>query len=69
MNTKKNIHEVRFPNVCVLSSIIYYIVPSTGIIVLAINAVGFLKVIQVPILQRIMVISKIKYDFFFFLLL
>ena len=66
MNTKKNIHEVRFPNVCMLSSIIYYIVPSTRIIVLAINAVGFLKVIQVPTLQCIMVISKIKYEFFYF---
>ena len=68
MNTKKNMHEVRFPNVYILSSIIYYIVPSTIIIVLAINAVGFSKVIQVPILQCIMVISKIKYEFFHFLL-
>ena len=38
-----NMHEVRFPNIYRLSHIIYYIVPLTIIIVLAIKAVGFLK--------------------------
>ena len=43
MNAKENMHEVRFPNIYILSHIIYYIVPLTIIIVLA---VGFSKVIQ-----------------------
>ena len=44
MNAKENIHEVRFPNTYILSHIIYYVVPLTVIIVLAIKAVGFAKV-------------------------
>ena len=43
MIAKENMHEVRFPNIYRLSHIIYYIVPLTIIIVLAIKAVGFLK--------------------------
>ena len=46
MNAKENMHEVRFPNIYILSHIIYYIVPLTIIIVLAIKAVGFSKVRQ-----------------------
>ena len=45
MNAKENMHEVRFPNIYILSHI-YYIVPSTIIIVLAIKAVSFSKVKQ-----------------------
>ena len=40
----QNMHEVRFPNIYILSRIIYYIFPLTIIIVLAIKAVGFSKV-------------------------
>ena len=43
---KENMHEVRFPNICILSHIIYYIVPLTIIIVLTIKAAGFSKVRQ-----------------------
>ena len=46
MNVKENIHEVRFPNIYILSHIIYYIVPLTIIILLAIKAVGLSKVRQ-----------------------
>ena len=46
MNAKENMHEVRFPNIYILSHIIYYIVPLTIIIVLAIKAVGLSKVRQ-----------------------
>ena len=46
MNVKENIHEVRFSNIYILSHIIYYIVPLTLIIVLAIKAIGFSKVRQ-----------------------
>ena len=46
MNAKENMHEVRFPNIYILSHIIYYIVPLTIIIVLAIKAVSFSKVRQ-----------------------
>ena len=44
MNAIENIHEVRFPNIYILSHIIYYILPLTIIIALTIKAVGFLKV-------------------------
>ena len=44
MNDKENMHEVRSPNIYILSYIIYYIVPLTIIIVLAIKVVGFSKV-------------------------
>ena len=40
----QNMHEVRFPNIYILSRIIYYTFPLTIIIVLAIKAVGFSKV-------------------------
>ena len=43
MNAKENIHEVRFPNIYILSHIIYYIVPLTIIIISTINAVDFFK--------------------------
>ena len=46
MNVKENMDEVRFLNIYILSHIIYYIVPLTLIIVLAIKAVGFSKVRQ-----------------------
>ena len=46
MIAKENMHEGRFPNIYILSHIIYYIVPLTIIIVLAIKAVGFSKVRQ-----------------------
>ena len=42
----KNMYEVRFPNIYILSHIIYYIFPLTLIIVLAIKAIGFSKVRQ-----------------------
>ena len=43
MNPKQNVHEVIFPNIYILSHIIYFIVPLTVIIVLALKAVGFSK--------------------------
>ena len=46
MNAKENVHEVKFPNICILSHIIYHIVPLTIIIVLVINTAGFSKVRQ-----------------------
>ena len=52
MNVVENMHEVRmmhdgrFPNIYILSHIIYHISPLTTIIVLAIKAVGFSKVRQ-----------------------
>ena len=46
MNSKENIHEVRFPNIYMLSYIIYYIVSLTLVIVLTIKAVGFSKARQ-----------------------
>ena len=46
MNVKENIHEVRFSNIYILSHIIYYIVPLTLIIVLAIKAIGFSRIRQ-----------------------
>ena len=39
-------HEVRFPNICIQSNIIYYTLPVIKIIVLAIKAVVFLWVRQ-----------------------
>ena len=42
----ENMHEGKFPNIYILSHIIYYIVPLTIIIVLAIKTVGFSKVRQ-----------------------
>ena len=58
MNAKENMHEVRFSNICILSHIIHYIHPLTMITALAIKAVDFLHY------DNIMVISKIKFDFF-----
>ena len=55
MNAIENMHEVRFPNIYIRAHI-YYIRQLTLIIPLAIKAVGFL--------QCVLVISKIKYDFF-----
>ena len=40
MNAIENLHEVRFPNIYILSHIIYYIQPLTIIIASAIKAVG-----------------------------
>ena len=56
MNAIENMHVVRFPNVYILSDIIYFIHPLTTIIDLAIKTLVFL--------QCIMVISKIKNEFF-----
>ena len=47
MNAKENMHEVRFRNIYILSYVIYYIVPLTIIIVLAIEPVAFSKVRQI----------------------
>ena len=44
MIAKENMLEGRVPNIYILSHIIYYIVPLTIIIVLAIKAVSFSKV-------------------------
>ena len=44
MNAIENMHEVRFPNIYILSNIIYYIHQLTINIALAIKAVGFSKV-------------------------
>ena len=46
MNAKKNVHDVRFLNIYILPDIIYYILPLTIIIVLAIKAASFSKVMQ-----------------------
>ena len=46
MNAIENMHEVRFPNIYILSNIIYYILPLTVIIAMAIKSVGFSKVRQ-----------------------
>ena len=46
MIAKENMHEGKFPNIYILSHIIYYIVPLTIIIILAIKAEGFSKVRQ-----------------------
>ena len=43
MNATENMHEVRFPNIYILSHIIYYIPLLTIIIVLGIKEVGFSK--------------------------
>ena len=65
MNVKENMYEVRFPNIYILSPhIIYYVIPLTIIIALAIKAEDLDK-LSVPYLQSVMVISKTKYDFFY----
>ena len=46
MNAIENMHKVRLSNIYILSHIVYYILPLTIIIVLAIKAVGFSKVRQ-----------------------
>ena len=42
MNAIENMHEVRFPNIYMLSRVIFYIRPLAIKIALAIKAVGFL---------------------------
>ena len=66
MNAIESMHEVRFPNIYVLSSIIYYVFPLTAIHVLALKAVVFERSekVSVTYLQCIMVTSKIKHDNF-----
>ena len=44
--SKENMHEVRVPNICIVSHIIYYIVPVTIVIVFGIKAVGFSRARQ-----------------------
>ena len=44
MNAIGNMHEMRFRSIYILSRIMYYILPLTIIIVLAMKAVGFSKV-------------------------
>ena len=46
MNPKENMHEVRLPNIYILSHTMYYNVPLTIVSVLAIKAVDFPKVRQ-----------------------
>ena len=46
MNPKENMHEVRLPNIYILSRTMYYVVPLTIVFVLAIKAVDFPKVRQ-----------------------
>ena len=62
----KNIYEVRFSNIYILSHIIYYIPPLTIIFALAIKVVvcRMSDRILVAYLQYIKVISKIKYEVF-----
>ena len=43
MNAKESMHKVIFPNIYVISHIIYYIALVTVIVVLAMKAVGFSK--------------------------
>ena len=68
MNAIENMHEVRLPNIYIPSKIICYILSLTVIIVLAIKEVVFSRSdkFSVTYLQNIMVISRIKYDFFLF---
>ena len=61
MNAKEKMHEVRFPNIYIVSHIIYYIVPLTVIIVSAIKAAGFLKVRQTLSTTFTMDYGDIKY--------
>ena len=56
INAKESLHELRFPNIYIIPHIIYFIVPLSIIIVLAIKAVGFQRSDK-PKLRRIMVIS------------
>ena len=46
MNAIGTMHKVRFPNIYILSNIIYNIPPLTIIIALAVKAVGFSMVRQ-----------------------
>ena len=66
MNAIENMHELKFPNIYILSHIVYYILPLTIIIVLAIKEVGFPRSdkLSVIYLLCIMVVSKNKYEFF-----
>ena len=43
MTAKENVHDVRFPNIYILSHIIYYFVPLIIVIVLIIKTVGLSK--------------------------
>ena len=70
MNATENLHEVRFPNIYILSHIIYHIPPLLTIIVLAIEEVGFSKTKNIIILwlkrlkekhNNIEIISRFKY--------
>ena len=67
MNAIGNMHEMRFSNMSILSHIVCYTAPLTIIIALVIKKVGFQRSdrLCVTYLQGIMVISKIKYDFFY----
>ena len=47
MNAIKKMHEVRFPNIYILSHMNNYILPVTIIIALAIKAVRFSKIRQI----------------------
>ena len=67
MNAIGNMHEVRFPNISVLSHIVCYILPLTIIIALAIKAVGFSTVRQTfsDIFAMHYGDTKIKNEFFY----
>ena len=43
MDTIRNMHELRFSNIYILSNIVYYVLPLTKVIVLVIKAVGCSK--------------------------
>ena len=63
MNAIRNLNEVRFRNIYILSNIIYYILALTIIIALPINA-GAFSLLSVKFLQCIMLTSNIKHEFF-----
>ena len=66
MNATENMHEVRFPNNSILSHIVCYISTLT-ILVWQKQQWFFQRLDRVSVthLQCIMVISKIKYEFFY----
>ena len=67
MNAIEIMHEVRFPNIFILSHIIYYIPPLTLVTTWAIKAVGGRRSdrLSVTYFQCIMVITKIKCEYFY----
>ena len=64
----RNIHGLRFPNIYILSNIIYYVLPLSITIVLVIKASGFPipGKLSVTFLQCIMVKTKVIRGFLYF---